>query len=270
MATIHPTPPKELLRSTKKKQPHRVTVDTGCPQLQKNGSNQVKQVKNRTVNFDQPSNVAHHGKRRHTMDSFTPASQSSEENEGKPKPKFSSHILTEDEIEHCRAAFFIIAKGGEVIDVWDIGSVFKSMDESLMKKDLMQMMSEVMEIGKGIEVDNVSSGRRLSFSDTNSSKSHTVNFTVFLQVVHNYRQRYLSVDDDADADMISAYIACGGPEDTSGHIERERLVQIIKYDFGMSIDLDALIDEVDLDGNGEIEYDEFKALLSHCMAADKV
>lgn len=158
-----------------------------------------------------------------------------------------------------------------------ISGVFKIMDESLNKKDLMQMISEVMEIneikisdplGKGTEA--VSVERRLSMQNANSNLNQKVNFDEFLQVVHNYRKRKLSVDDDGEFDMVCAYVACGGPYDTSGHINRERLIQIIKCDFGMSIDLEALIDEVDLDGNGEIEYDEFKALLSQCMAADKV
>jgi calmodulin len=45
-------------------------------------------------------------------------------------------------------------------------------------------------------------------------------------------------------------------------VERATLVRIIKVDFGLTIDIEALIDSVDKDGSGEIEWVEFKELLS--------
>ena len=39
-------------------------------------------------------------------------------------------------------------------------------------------------------------------------------------------------------------------------------MRIIKQDFGLTIDIEELIDTVDSDGSGEIEFDEFKTLLS--------
>ena len=44
-------------------------------------------------------------------------------------------------------------------------------------------------------------------------------------------------------------------------VERATLVRIIKVDFGLTIDIEALIDSVDKDGSGEIEFGEFKELL---------
>jgi Ca2+-binding EF-hand superfamily protein len=40
------------------------------------------------------------------------------------------------------------------------------------------------------------------------------------------------------------------------------LWQIIKQDFGLTIDIEELINKIDTDGSGEIEYEEFKTLLS--------
>jgi calmodulin len=40
------------------------------------------------------------------------------------------------------------------------------------------------------------------------------------------------------------------------------LIKIIKHDFGLPIDIERLINDIDADGSGEIEFDEFKALLS--------
>ena len=39
-------------------------------------------------------------------------------------------------------------------------------------------------------------------------------------------------------------------------------MKIIKDDFGLTIDINKLIDDIDTDGSGEIEFGEFKALLS--------
>lgn len=38
--------------------------------------------------------------------------------------------------------------------------------------------------------------------------------------------------------------------------------QIIKHDFGLTIDLEELLNKIDADGSGEIEFEEFKRLLS--------
>lgn len=39
-------------------------------------------------------------------------------------------------------------------------------------------------------------------------------------------------------------------------------VEIIKYDFGLTIDIEDLIYKIDTDDSGEIEFDEFSVLLS--------
>ena len=54
----------------------------------------------------------------------------------------------------------------------------------------------------------------------------------------------------------------GGMEDGDGSIDAERLIRIIKEEFEMTIDIEKLIADIDEDGSGEIEYDEFRNLLS--------
>ena len=44
-------------------------------------------------------------------------------------------------------------------------------------------------------------------------------------------------------------------------IEADDLNRIIKEDFEMTIDIEKLIKKIDTDGSGEIEFEEFKALL---------
>lgn len=40
------------------------------------------------------------------------------------------------------------------------------------------------------------------------------------------------------------------------------MVKIIKHDFGLTINIEDLINKIDSDGSGEIEFTEFKSLLS--------
>ena len=69
----------------------------------------------------------------------------------------------------------------------------------------------------------------------------------------------------------------GGQEDGNGFIDADRLIKIIKEEFEMTIDIEKLIQDIDEDGSGEIEYDEFRNLLSSsdwantifCISIDK-
>ena len=88
----------------------------------------------------------------------------------------------------------------------------------------------------------------------------SINFAEFLKVIENQKERAENFDDESD--MIDAYVACGGESDKSGFVSRDVLVKIIKHDFGLPIDIEGLINQIDTDGSGEIEFDEFKALLS--------
>ena len=54
----------------------------------------------------------------------------------------------------------------------------------------------------------------------------------------------------------------GGQPDGEGSIDADRLIRIIKTEFEMTIDIEKLIKDIDEDGSGQIEYDEFRNLLS--------
>lgn len=99
---------------------------------------------------------------------------------------------------------------------------------------------------------------------------------------------------DDENDMVDAFVACGGQADKSGHVKRkyyywislmlflfwscdthkhltillcthsflgETMIKIIKHDFGLTIDIEELINKIDTDGSGEIEFDEFSLML---------
>jgi len=61
---------------------------------------------------------------------------------------------------------------------------------------------------------------------------------------------------------LDAFVSMGGQPDGEGFIDAQKLIRIIKDEFEMTIDIEKLINDIDEDGSGEIEYDEFRNLLS--------
>lgn len=65
-----------------------------------------------------------------------------------------------------------------------------------------------------------------------------------------------------EADTFDAFVAMGGDPSGEGFIDAPKLIKILKEDFEMTIDIEKLILEIDEDGSGKVEYDEFRKLLS--------
>ena len=138
----------------------------------------------------------------------------------------------------CRDAFLAFDKDRSgTIDVWELRQVLEAMGQKPTEEELFQMISEV---------------------DENMSGS--IDFAEFLKVIENQKARAENFDDEND--MVDAFVACGGDADKGGNVRRETLVKIIKHDFGLTIDIEELINKIDTDLSGEIEFEEFKALLS--------
>ncbi|OQR93078.1 dynein 18 kDa light chain [Achlya hypogyna] len=147
-------------------------------------------------------------------------------------------ILTQEEIDACRESFVHFDKDGSgTIDKYELAKVLEAMGQRPTEEELFQMISEVDEDHSG-----------------------EIEFAEFLQVIEQQKLRAMEYDDESD--FVDAFVACGGGPGKEGHVERRVLVQLIKKDFGLPIDIDKMLDELDTDGSGEIEYDEFKALLS--------
>ena len=153
--------------------------------------------------------------------------------------------LSADEIDNCRAAFTKFNNGkkkfdkyeGGTIDLWGLRNVLEAMGQNPSEAELFAMI---------IEADEDSTG--------------SINFAEFLYIIE--QQKIRALNEDKHSDMMDAYIACGGDEDLGGCVKRETLVQIVKEEFGLPIDIEELINKVDTDGSGEIEFDEFEELLS--------
>lgn len=66
---------------------------------------------------------------------------------------------------------------------------------------------------------------------------------------------------DDSENILDAYVAMGGNEDGGGNIDADKLIDVIEKEFEMTIDIRGLLREIDTDGSGEIEFDEFEKLL---------
>ncbi|TMW57373.1 hypothetical protein Poli38472_003298 [Pythium oligandrum] len=170
-------------------------------------------------------------------------------------------VLAQDEIDACREAFLAFDKDRSgTIDVWELRQVLEAMGQQPTEEELFQMISEVDE-----------------------DMSGAIDFAEFLQVIDNQKDRAAMFEDDSDmstnvlpftncsslylplcsgTNSVDAFVACGGKPDKSGFVRKETLVKIIKQDFGLTINIEEMINKLDVDGSGEIEFDEFKAILT--------
>ena len=87
-------------------------------------------------------------------------------------------------------------------------------------------------------------------------QNNYINLYEFARIVGFNTVKKIDTD---NSDILDAYVAMGGMEDGDGHIDAEKLINTIKNEMGMTIDIEKLIEEIDEDGNGEIEFCEFQS-----------
>lgn len=67
-------------------------------------------------------------------------------------------------------------------------------------------------------------------------------------------------EDISDNVYLDAFVALGGKEDKEGSVSKETLIQILKNEFEMTIDLEAMLRKLGGE-NDEVEYYQFCILL---------
>jgi len=145
-------------------------------------------------------------------------------------------FLSNEEIEACRKAFANFDKDQSgAIDMWELRATLQSMGQEPSDEELFDMIAEVDSDGSG-EID----------------------FAEFLKVIGSQKTKQAGRDDESDT--VDAFIALGGNADKTGEISTEKLRQIVK-DFGLTIDIERLIRETDLDHSGQVDYEEFAKMM---------
>ena len=105
----------------------------------------------------------------------------------------------------------------------------------------------------------------LMISKADPENKGTIQFSQFKQLIMEKREDERG---SSEEDLLDAFVAMGGEPDGDGAINAEKLIETIKHEFEMTIDIEALIEEIDEDGSGQIEFDEFTALLTNGPAGD--
>jgi centrin-2 len=144
--------------------------------------------------------------------------------------------LKEEDIEACQNAFKDLDEEGQgSIKASDLKIALERINVVLGENDLFKMISELDDNHTG----------QIKFSD-------------FLTIYCKYKN---ANSEDDDSDTLDAFVAMGGQADKEGSVDANQLINIIKNEFEMTIDIENLINEIDKDKSGKIEYDEFKTLL---------
>mmetsp|Transcript_14653 Transcript_14653/g.16835 ORF Transcript_14653/g.16835 Transcript_14653/m.16835 type:complete len:156 (-) Transcript_14653:240-707(-) len=147
-------------------------------------------------------------------------------------------VLTENEIDNSSKVFaeFDTNESG-AIDKEELKSALEKMGQNLTDEEVIRMIDEIDESNTG----------EIQFKD-------------FLKIIAYHKDLQKSNDED---DTLMAFLAMGGGPGKEGKVDAKVLIQVIKEEFNMTIDIEKLIEEIDADGSGEIEYEEFKNLLSN-------
>jgi len=148
----------------------------------------------------------------------------------------SASNLSNEEIDACREAFARFDKDNSgAVDMWELRATLQSMGQDPTDEELFDMIAEVDSDGSG-EID----------------------FSEFLKVIQSQKSKLANQDDESDT--VDAFIALGGHADKTGEISTDKLRAIVK-DFGLTIDIERLIRETDLDHSGFVDYGEFRYMM---------
>ena len=144
--------------------------------------------------------------------------------------------LSNEEIEQCRVAFNKFDKDGSgSIADWELKQMLQSMGQDPSDDEIFEMIAQVDDDG-----------------------SNEIDFGEFCKVIQI--QKAASAGQSDETDTVDAFIALGGNADKSGQVSADKLRGIIK-EFGLTIDIDRLIREVDTDHSGLIDYQEFAVMM---------
>lgn len=144
-------------------------------------------------------------------------------------------VLSQDDVDSCRRAFNAFLKeNAETLDVWELRAVMTHIGQPVTDSELFALIA-------GVDTDY----------------SGLIDFDDFVAIVEKQR---MSDGGDEDETFMAAFRACGSAN-KGQVVTKDELIKVIKYDFGLTVDVDDLIKNIDMNDNGEIEFDSFKKIL---------
>ena len=154
------------------------------------------------------------------------------------KPQLSEEDVIKDVEERCYAAFKEYDRKGTGgrINSDQVQDVLNHMNVQMSDQEIYKIISDIDPENTGHIPYDLFKGR----------------------LCHREVERLTGND---ETELLDAFVAMGGDADGGGCVDAKKLIKTIKEEFQMTIDIEKLIEEIDEDGSGEIEFDEFQALL---------
>ncbi|KAL0482567.1 dynein light chain [Acrasis kona] len=147
-------------------------------------------------------------------------------------------VLLNEEIEECREIFNKHKTKDGYMEMWHLRAALRAIKVEIIEEQLFKIINDIRK--------------------DCTNEDGNINFQQFLRIVGAQKGRDLRWRTDIEA--ISAFTALGGNPDRSGYLAADILREACN-EFGLIIDIDALIKEVDVDGNGQIDFDEFSSMI---------
>lgn len=110
--------------------------------------------------------------------------------------------------------------------------LLEAIGENPTEEELTRFMAEVDEGGKG-----------------------EIEFSEFLRAFE--KQRGGQVDPHLLSEIVDSFVALGGNRDKSGAIDPAKLIHTVRDVFGMTLRVEKLVEELDVNKDGRISFDEY-------------
>eukprot|EP00916_Digyalum_oweni_P015879 GHVL01026054.1.p1 GENE.GHVL01026054.1~~GHVL01026054.1.p1 ORF type:complete len:149 (+),score=26.49 GHVL01026054.1:10-456(+) len=145
-------------------------------------------------------------------------------------------VLDQVLIQKCREAFstFDTDKSG-TIDIFEMKNLLSAIGQDPSEEEIFRFMQDIDE-----------------------DRTGQIDFAEFLRVFE--KEVSSTREFNNEQDTLDAWVALGGKSDKTGDLNTEYLVQLVEQDFGLTIDIQKILRELDVDGNGKIDYNEFTLL----------
>ena len=149
--------------------------------------------------------------------------------------------LTQEEIDLMKEQFYILdrQKTGSINSI-ELPSLFDAVGEYLNQEKLQQLQKYAEDKGGSRKLDINLALRVWSYLKELNLKDE---------------------EEEIDFDILNAFVAMGGSPDKKGVIRKQKLVDIIKIQFGLTIDIEAMLEEAGLDAYEDLTFSNFTNLL---------
>lgn len=76
------------------------------------------------------------------------------------------------------------------------------------------------------------------------------------------REQKMKEKEEKESELELAFQALGGDIATNQSIDKQKMINMIRHEFALTIDVNRLIKEMDLNADDNLDFQEFKKLLN--------